>query len=105
MGLKISALASKELTRHYLERIAKHDANLNAFVSVTSDFALQQADEADRLIQSNTDMTPLTGIPIAQKDIFCTRGIKTTCSSKMLAEFTPLIMQLLLKNSIHSMQL
>ncbi|MBT4804140.1 MAG: Asp-tRNA(Asn)/Glu-tRNA(Gln) amidotransferase subunit GatA [Legionellales bacterium] len=88
-GLKNKDFTSKELTGHYLDRIAKHDVNLNSFISVTSEHALAQAQEADKIIQRGEQTGMLTGIPIAQKDIFCTKGIKTTCCSKILAEFTP----------------
>lgn len=77
--------SSTELTRHYLARMA--DAgDLNAFITVTGDQALEQAAEADRRIRSG-DAGPLTGIPMVHKDIFCTAGVPTTCGSKMLADF------------------
>lgn len=87
------ALASKEfsaveLTEHYLDRINRLDKTINSFITVTPELALKQARQADRLI-ARGEATPLTGIPIAQKDIFCTKNILTTCGSKMLANFTP----------------
>ena len=77
---------STELTSHYLERIEKHDKQLNSFISVTSDHALEQAKAADQRYK-NEDAVPLDGIPIAHKDIFCTKGILTTCGSRMLSNF------------------
>ena len=84
--LHTKKISSRELTQFYLDRIQKLDPQLNSFITVTADNALKQADCADKKIASgNSD--PLTGIPIAQKDIFCTAGVKTTCGSKMLDNF------------------
>ena len=77
--------SSTELTRHFLSRMADA-ADLNAFITVTGDQALEQAAEADRRIRSG-DAGPLTGIPMVHKDIFCTAGVPTTCGSNMLANF------------------
>jgi aspartyl-tRNA(Asn)/glutamyl-tRNA(Gln) amidotransferase subunit A len=84
--LKNKNVSSVELTEHYLERIEKFDAELNSFVTVTKDHALAQARQADELIAKGK-AGPLTGIPVAQKDIFCTENIKTSCGSKMLDNF------------------
>lgn len=89
-GLIKKDFSSVELTKHFLGRIAKYDGILNSFVTVLPEIALAAAIKADQKIKtSKEDIGLLTGIPIAQKDIFCTKGIKTTCCSKMLAEFTP----------------
>ena len=74
-----------ELTRHFLARI---DAatELNAFITVTPERALEQARQADRRIKSG-DATILTGIPLVHKDLFCTRGVLTSCGSKILENF------------------
>ena len=77
---------SEELTRLYLDRIAKYQPELNAFITVTEDDALESAREAD-LLRKSGQAGALTGIPIAQKDIFCTTGVKTSCGSKMLDNF------------------
>jgi aspartyl-tRNA(Asn)/glutamyl-tRNA(Gln) amidotransferase subunit A len=84
--LRARRTSSVELTRHYLERIEAHDAALNAFITVTAEEALAQAAEADRRLAAGRP-APLTGIPLAHKDIFCTRGVKTSCASKMLDNF------------------
>lgn len=84
--LAAKKISSVELTQHYLERIKKFDAKLNSFITVTEEEALQAAQAADQRIAAN-QAGPLTGIPIAQKDIFCTDGVKTTCGSKMLDNF------------------
>ena len=85
-GLKAKKFSSTELTRAYLQRIAKHGKQLNAYVTVTEERALKQAQAADARITQG-QAAPLTGVPLAQKDIFCTQGVKTTCGSKMLANF------------------
>ena len=85
-GLEKGDFTSTELTSHYLERIEKYDKQLNSFISVTSDHALEQAKAADQRYK-NEDALPLDGIPIAHKDIFCTKGILTTCGSRMLSNF------------------
>jgi aspartyl-tRNA(Asn)/glutamyl-tRNA(Gln) amidotransferase subunit A len=79
-------VSATELTRHYLSRIERFDAKLNAFITVTAEQALAQAAVADRRL-AKRDASPLTGLPIAHKDIFCTSGVKTTCASKMLDNF------------------
>ena len=83
-SLKNKDFSSLELTQHYLNRI--NDSELNAFISVTSNQALSQAKEADKKI-ANGKSSSLTGIPYAHKDIFCTKGVKTTAGSKMLDSF------------------
>ena len=85
-GLEKGDFTSTELTSHYLERIEKYDKQLNSFISVTFDHALEQAKAADDRYK-NKDALPLDGIPIAHKDIFCTKGILTTCGSRMLSNF------------------
>ncbi|MCK9530140.1 MAG: Asp-tRNA(Asn)/Glu-tRNA(Gln) amidotransferase subunit GatA [Gammaproteobacteria bacterium] len=86
-GLKAREYSSEELTRAYLERIARLDPQLNSFITVTPELALAQARAADRLIAEGK-AGPLTGVPLAQKDIFCTDGVRTSCGSKMLDNFT-----------------
>lgn len=77
-------ISSEELTKHYLTRIRKADSNLNAFITVTEELALAAAKKAD---QQKDNRPLLHGLPIAHKDIFCTKGIKTSCGSKMLDNF------------------
>ena len=85
-GLAGAKFSSRELTEHYLKRIAKLDTQVKSYVTVTAEQALVQADAADAAIKAGT-ATALTGVPIAHKDIFCTQGIKTTAGSKMLDNF------------------
>jgi aspartyl-tRNA(Asn)/glutamyl-tRNA(Gln) amidotransferase subunit A len=84
--LRERRLSSVELTRECLERIARHDPGLNAFITVDADRSLAQARAADERI-ARGEAAPLTGIPVAHKDLFCARGWLTTCGSKMLANF------------------
>ncbi|EGV34040.1 Glutamyl-tRNA(Gln) amidotransferase subunit A [Thiorhodococcus drewsii AZ1] len=84
--LRLRTYSSVELTKHYLERIARLDPRLNSFVTVAADSALVAAERADQMLKSG-EAGPLTGIPIAHKDIFCTQGIKTSCGSRMLDNF------------------
>lgn len=79
-------ISSVELTQTFLNRITQYNPLINAYVSLDTEKTLNQAKQADAMIANNT-ATMLTGIPIAQKDIFCAKGWKTTCGSKMLANF------------------
>ena len=85
-GLRNGDFSSEELTRAYLQRVARHDDTLNSFITVSEAEALQQARLADQRLKAG-DGTTLTGIPVAQKDIFCTNGVLTTCGSRMLENF------------------
>lgn len=85
-GLANAQFSSRELTEHYLKRIAKIDAQVKSYVSVTAEQALAEADAADAAIKAG-NASALTGVPVAHKDIFCTQGIKTTAGSKMLDNF------------------
>jgi aspartyl-tRNA(Asn)/glutamyl-tRNA(Gln) amidotransferase subunit A len=84
--LRARDISSRELTEFYLGRIDRLDSQLNSFISVTPDLALAAADAADeRLVRG--EEAPLLGLPVAQKDIFCTLGVRTSCGSKMLDNF------------------
>jgi aspartyl-tRNA(Asn)/glutamyl-tRNA(Gln) amidotransferase subunit A len=78
--------SSEELTRDAIARIKAHQDALNAFITVTEDAALEAAREADAARAAGR-AGPLTGAPIAHKDIFCTRGVRTSCGSRMLDNF------------------
>jgi len=78
--------SSVELTQYYLDRIESLDPQLNSFISVTGEAALKQAAAADAKIAAG-EAGPLTGLPMAHKDIFCTQGVRTSCGSKMLDNF------------------
>ena len=85
-ALDARTISSVELTTLFLDRIEGLDGQLNAFITVDRTGALRQAAEADAAIAAGT-AGPLTGIPLAHKDVFCTEGLLTTCASKMLSNF------------------
>ncbi len=85
-ALRAKKVSSVELTRACLERIGRLNGALNAFITVDEDRALAEARDADAR-RARGDAAPLTGIPMAHKDIFCTKGMLTTCGSKMLENF------------------
>ncbi len=86
-GLKEKKFSATELTKSYIKNIEKNK-HLNAFITETFDLALAQAQEADKNIAEGK-ARELEGIPLAIKDLFCTKNIRTTCASKMLENFIP----------------
>jgi aspartyl-tRNA(Asn)/glutamyl-tRNA(Gln) amidotransferase subunit A len=85
-GLADKKFSSEELTRNLLARIAQLDPQLNSFITVTEDLAITQAQAADAR-RAAGETGPLLGAPLAHKDLFCTKGIRTSCASKMLDNF------------------
>ena len=86
-ALQQGKISSRELTQQHLDGATAGNQALNCFISINAEAALAQADYADSLIADGS-AGPMTGIPMAHKDIFCTQGIATTCASKMLENFT-----------------
>ncbi|MEZ5446271.1 MAG: Asp-tRNA(Asn)/Glu-tRNA(Gln) amidotransferase subunit GatA [Gammaproteobacteria bacterium] len=86
-GLRKREFSSLEVTRSYLQRIASLDGQLNSFITVTPEQALAAAKAADARIAGGEAVTALTGVPYAHKDIFCTKGVRTSCGSRMLENF------------------
>jgi aspartyl-tRNA(Asn)/glutamyl-tRNA(Gln) amidotransferase subunit A len=84
--LQTKQISSVELTQIFLKRIQQHNNNINAYITVDEAQSLAQAKTSDEMIASG-NATTLTGIPFAQKDIFCANGWRTTCGSKMLEHF------------------
>ena len=84
--LQAREISSRELTELYLGRIDRLDAQLNSFITVTREHALAAADAADVRLGRGEE-APLLGLPVAQKDIFCTEGVRTSCGSRMLDPF------------------
>ena len=87
--IKSKAVSPVELTQAMLDRIEAIDGTLHSYITVTADFALEQARAAEQEILAGTYRGPLHGIPIAVKDLCFTKGIRTTCASKILADWVP----------------
>lgn len=85
--LKAKKVSSVELAQHYLDRIKTDQTN--SYITVTGEHALQMAKSADQRLASGIDLNLLTGIPLGLKDVLCTRGIRTTCGSKILENYLP----------------
>src|SRR5579859_6945862 len=85
-GLRARRFSSVELAEGFLGRIERSQAALNAFITITREQALSDAAAADRALASGSGGA-LTGVPIAHKDLFCTRGVRTSCGSRMLGNF------------------
>ena len=82
-------LSSKEITEAYLENINKTDSEIGAYLTVTAESAIKTAEETDKKIAAGEKLSKLAGIPGGIKDNMCTKGVKTTCASKMLENFVP----------------
>ena len=82
-------VSSRELVDQQLERIQSVDTEIHAFVELTAERARADADRVDAARAAGEDLGPLAGVPLAIKDNLCTRGVRTTCSSRMLEQFVP----------------
>jgi aspartyl-tRNA(Asn)/glutamyl-tRNA(Gln) amidotransferase subunit A len=88
-AIRKKEISPLEVTRAFLERIENHDQKINAFITLLTPSALRAARQAERDILKGKYRGPLHGIPFAAKDLFFTKGIRTTCGSKILAHFVP----------------
>ncbi|MBQ1956665.1 MAG: Asp-tRNA(Asn)/Glu-tRNA(Gln) amidotransferase subunit GatA, partial [Clostridia bacterium] len=88
-ALENKEISSVELTREYLNSIAKNEEKIGAYITVDEKSALDSAAAVDQKRANGEKLSPLAGIPAAIKDNICTKGTKTTCASKMLADFVP----------------
>ena len=87
--LKKKEVRSREVTESVLARIDEKESLLKAYLTTTPELALKQADLADKRFHRGESLSPLDGIPIAVKDVLCTKGIKTTCGSAILKDYVP----------------
>src|SRR5829696_8812616 len=87
--LSSRSISSEELTRAFIERIQRLDSQIKSYVTVSDELAIEQARDADRRLATGEGLTSLTGIPYSAKDSISTRGINTTCSSKILENYKP----------------
>ena len=88
--LKNKELTSAEITKAYVDRINEKEKDVQAFITPLTDEAIKKAEEIDKKIESGESKAELAGIPIGIKDNMCTKGVKTTCGSKMLENFVPI---------------
>jgi len=88
-GLRRKEFSPLELTKACLARIGAIDGKLHSFITLTAEHALRQAEQAEKGLHSGNDRGPLHGIPIALKDLYMTKGIRTTCHSAVLENWTP----------------
>ena len=88
-AIKEGKITSYQATKAFLDAIEKTDGEYKTYITVIRDEALAKAQKADEAIKAGTLTGPLAGVPIAIKDNICTKGIKTTCASKMLGNFVP----------------
>ena len=88
-GVRVGKWRARDVVEPYLDRIAQLDGALGCYLRVDADGARRQADAVDAACKGGRDPGPLAGIPLGIKDIFCTRGVETTCASKILRGFVP----------------
>ena len=91
LGKKIKAkeISVKEATQAYLDQIEKVENDVHSYVTIDKEGALKRAEEVQKMIDGGTLLSPLAGVPVAIKDNMCTKGTRTTCSSKILENFVP----------------
>src|SRR5579859_4147529 len=87
--LKAKKVSSVELTKAAMDHLEEIEPKVQSFITITREGALKQAAEADKRLALGKDITALTGVPIAIKDLLCTKGTRTTCASRMLENFVP----------------
>jgi aspartyl-tRNA(Asn)/glutamyl-tRNA(Gln) amidotransferase subunit A len=88
-ALASKKISARELATDYYKRIAARNAELNAYLTLSQDRAFAQADRVDALVAAGEPLPPLAGVPLAVKDVISTRGVRTTCGSKILENYVP----------------
>ena len=95
LGKKIKAkeISVTEATQAYLDQIEKVENDVHSYVTIDKEGALKSAEEVQKMIDDGTLLSPLAGVPVAIKDNMCTKGTRTTCSSKILENFVQPLLQ------------
>src|SRR6266404_577683 len=88
-ALASKKISARELAADYYKRIDARNAQLNAYLTLSQDRAFAQADHVDALVAAGKPLPPLAGVPLAVKDVISTRGVRTTCGSKILENYIP----------------
>src|ERR1700719_2934436 len=88
-ALAAKRISARELTADYYKRIDARNGELNAYLTLSQDRAYAQADRVDAVVAAGKPLPPLAGAPIAVKDVISTRGVRTTCGSKILENYVP----------------
>ena len=88
-ALEAKKISARELTAEFYSRIQKKNPELNAFLALSPERAYAQADRIDQLRARNEKLPPLAGVPVAIKDVISTRGVRTTCGSRILENYVP----------------
>src|SRR5712675_851274 len=88
-ALAAKRISARELAAEYYKRIEARNPELNAYLTLSKERAFAQADRVDALVASGKPLPPLAGVPIAVKDVISTRGVRTTCGSKILENYIP----------------
>ena len=87
-GFRNKDFSCEEVTREFLDNIKEKDSEINAYITVTEDMALKKAKEVDEKFHNREEVSPLAGIPISIKDNISVKGVKMTCASRMLENYT-----------------
>src|SRR6266404_4221916 len=88
-ALASKKVSAREIATDYFKRIEARNPELNAYLALSPDRAFAQADRVDALVAAGKPLPPLAGVPIAVKDVISTRGVRTTCGSKILENYIP----------------
>src|SRR6266852_5635390 len=88
-ALKTKKISARELAAEYYKRIDARNGELNAYLTLSQERAFAQADRVDALVAAGKPLPPMAGVPIAVKDVISTRGVRTTCGSKILENYIP----------------
>src|SRR5258708_6480966 len=88
-ALSAKKISARELAADYYKRIDVRNPELNAYLTLSHDRAYAQADRVDALVAAGKPLPPLAGVPVAVKDVISTRGVRTTCGSKILENYIP----------------